>query len=211
MRRRRRCISMFGTFSHSAKWANTRPTLVNNRLNSKKLLDTFYLNKKGLNRPKNRLSLLSLYRKWAGLEYWGPRAMRRAVKVKCSDAAGLCLLLDLTKSREKVGTEFVILVSSSFKELSLSKLQKKKIISCSCNLKILYSSLPRFVNISNFLFGRLKWAKVFGHPKLVTLCWTWQLRDEWQEVAENFRENISFLRKFSQNMCKARENARGRL
>jgi hypothetical protein len=57
---RKRWISTLGTFSHSSKWANSCPTLVNNRVNWKKLLDRFYPNKKKLNRPKFFFMLLSL-------------------------------------------------------------------------------------------------------------------------------------------------------
>jgi hypothetical protein len=67
VRSRKRCIfyiSTLDTFSYSVKGANPCPTgtFVNNRPNSKNFY-TFFPNKKRLNRPKTRLSLLSLYRK----------------------------------------------------------------------------------------------------------------------------------------------------
>ncbi len=53
-------LSIFGTFSYSAKRAKSRPTLVDKKAQFKKLPNTFYPNKKGMIRPKNHLTLLSL-------------------------------------------------------------------------------------------------------------------------------------------------------
>ncbi len=47
-------------FSYSAKCANSRPAWINNQAKLNKLLDLFYQNKKGLNGPKNFLTLLFL-------------------------------------------------------------------------------------------------------------------------------------------------------
>ncbi len=58
MRSRKRRISTFGACSYSAKWAKSRPALANNRPNFKKFwICMFYQNKKGLNMPKNHITL----------------------------------------------------------------------------------------------------------------------------------------------------------
>jgi hypothetical protein len=57
---KRRCISTFGAFSYSTKWAKLHPSLVNNQVKFKKLLDMFFPNKKVVNRPKNHRTLLFL-------------------------------------------------------------------------------------------------------------------------------------------------------
>jgi hypothetical protein len=46
------CGMEISAFSYTTKCTKSRPSLVNNRPNKKKLLDMFYPNKKGLNRPK---------------------------------------------------------------------------------------------------------------------------------------------------------------